>query len=151
MPLNRKYKRRAYTKPARSRVEWWRRALPYIRDILREAGIRPPRRTLLRAVRIPSSRECDGFTVEDLPLLPVKITCGPIKSLEVILHELIHLILASTHPNVIHSGPFVIMARACGIIPPWSIGYSSPELRSRLSFIASQLGPYPAKAQNGKR
>ena len=67
----------------------------------------------------------------------------PWRILDVLLHELIHAALGT---KVSHRGPFVRVAKAVGLLPPWTGTSPSEALAADLRALAVQLGPYPHAA-----
>jgi len=61
----------------------------------------------------------------------------PARILDVLLHELVH---AAT-PGCGHRKGFSTLARAAGLVKPWTATKASPELATRLTALAEQLGP----------
>lgn len=63
-----------------------------------------------------------------------------VKVLDVLLHEIIHATVGTKHG---HKGEFVTMAKACGLVKPWTATTPCEDLKARLNTLAEKLGPYP--------
>lgn len=59
--------------------------------------------------------------------------------LATLTHELIHAAL----PGAKHRGRFVEVARAVGLVRPWTATTAGPELGAELAKMAGKLGKYP--------
>ena len=57
--------------------------------------------------------------------------------LATLVHELIHAAVGSSH-----RGAFVEVARAVGLVRPWTATTAGPELGAKLTEAAKALGPY---------
>lgn len=60
--------------------------------------------------------------------------------LKTLLHELIHVVDDCMNG---HQGPFITMAKALGLIRPWTASNAGLELLGRLNTLACDIGPYP--------
>jgi predicted RNA-binding Zn-ribbon protein involved in translation (DUF1610 family) len=64
----------------------------------------------------------------------------PDRVLDVLLHELGHVIVGNNHG---HRKPFSDFCRKVGLVKPWTATTASPELREKLNNISIKLGAYP--------
>lgn len=64
----------------------------------------------------------------------------PFDILEVITHELCHTIAGVTAQ---HKKPFIEIAKAVGLIKPWTATVAGEALSEKLTAITEKLGPYP--------
>jgi hypothetical protein len=63
----------------------------------------------------------------------------PVEVLAVLAHELCH---AAT-PGKGHKKPFIELARAFGLVKPWTATTPGPECAARLAHLANTLGAFP--------
>lgn len=64
----------------------------------------------------------------------------PKRVLDVLLHELGHVIVGNNHG---HRKPFSDFCQKVGLSKPWTATTASPELREKLNNISIKLGAYP--------
>ena len=70
----------------------------------------------------------------------------PIRSLDILAHEMIHAILWPLDPFHGHGPQFKRIARAIGLSGPLTATTAGPELEKRLKAIVDRLGAYPHAA-----
>ncbi len=64
----------------------------------------------------------------------------PQSVLDVLLHEIVHAVVGCDEG---HKGQFIVVAKAVGLVRPWTSTTASSELVGKLKVIAEKLGPYP--------
>ena len=58
----------------------------------------------------------------------------------VLAHELVHAAIGPGHG---HKGLFIEVARALGLLKPWTTATPTPELEAKLQGLVDAVGPYP--------
>lgn len=135
-----------------TREEWLNRAVNHLRSHFADAGI-----TLPRTIRVscgwPSRRatsrsrrtigQCfpTAMAADKVPQLFISpVLAEPTAVLTVLAHELVH---AADDCSSGHRGEFVRMAKAVGLVAPWTATTASEELQLVLERMAAELGEYP--------
>lgn len=67
----------------------------------------------------------------------------PVRILDVLAHELVH---AADDCQSGHRGDFVKLAKAIGLVGPWTATKAGDDLKVTLTKIADKLGPFPHAA-----
>lgn len=94
--------------------------------------------------------EASADKTREIFISPVLDTVRQMKDgvLATLLHELVHCALPK---GTMHKQPFANLAKAVGLVRPWTATHASPELCERLKAITGKLGAYPhaAMSKNG--
>ncbi len=80
---------------------------------------------------------------EDFQVMISPVISDPIKVLDILCHELIHVIDGCLNG---HKGPFPKMMKAIGLIGKPTATEAGPELLEKLKAISDELGQYPHDA-----
>jgi len=134
-----------------TREEWLQAALPDLGAILAAQGATLPAVAVScgwpsrGALSVKRKRlgECWHVeaTADGKPQLFVSPSLvEPGRVLDVLLHETIH---ACVGLKAGHRAPFSRLAKAVGLLKPWTATTASPELSARLHALSEKLGPYP--------
>lgn len=133
------------------RINWLERAYTLLRDeLLIEApetttisygfpsrGAKPGKHTLLGQAHYGFMKDCDMGT--DLLVLSPSIFDNPLRVLDVLLHEMIHL----ARPSAKHGKLFKELAVRCGLTGAMTATVASPELKDKLMGYMDNLGDMP--------
>ncbi|MEF8709522.1 MAG: SprT-like domain-containing protein [Candidatus Accumulibacter propinquus] len=68
---------------------------------------------------------------------------NPVSALDVLTHELIHVVVPTIANEDPHGPRFQRIADAVGLTPPYTATKAGPELRAKLVAIAESVGPMP--------
>lgn len=132
--------------PAMTREAWLLAATEAMRPDFEAAGFPIP--VVRVSVGWPSGRsakrdtigQCWYTTEDGAPAIFISpVLTKPVAVLATLRHELVH---ASVPQGSKHRGPFVKVAKAVGLIGPWTATVAGPELVLALDALAERLGQY---------
>lgn len=143
-----------------NRESWLQSAMPYIDTLFTEAGHVVPSNIRVTC-GFPSVRplarkrkrigECWDKTASkdgtfEIMLSP--IIDEPILVLATLIHEVVHAVVGL---EAGHKKPFIDVAKAVGLVKPWTATSPTPELKAILEeWVSLKLGKYPHAALVGK-
>ena len=136
-----------------TREEWLSAAVSHLRPLIERAEVEAPRAKVPRvwvSVGWPRGHRGRGRAIGQCWAGSLSADKAPhvfispeLVLAEVVLATLAHELVHAAVPDGKHRGRFVEVARAVGLVRPWTATTAGPELGAWLAKLAKQLGTYP--------